>query len=412
MLFHQHRALITTLLVACGDDICPHRSSDTTCLVSRIEGDTINGELGFRFGEPLDLDGDGIGEVVAGARYAGTASAWSQLEQIAQWSGEDVDGLFGNVAVGVPDLDGDGIGDVIVSEPVAELGGQQLGIVSAYRLDGTRIWRTIGEVGQGFGWYVARAGDQTGDGIEDLWIGAPSSPVGGHVYLVSGADGSIGLAIDGAPEAGQFGWHIAPLGDLDGDGRNDLAIGAPAALIDGEYRGQLVVTSATGETLHTLTGEFPDHQFGIMATGIDDIDGDGIDDLAVSAPGGEVKTAPGGSEIQIVSGATAHRLRSLTSPTDGELYGRSLATLDDLDGDGLRDLAIGAPWAGNQREGRVEVRSSRTNRVLVELVGTEPESWLGWHITRSGTTTTTPGLAVSLLRDHEGRGALEIHELR
>ena len=409
MLLDQPRTLIALALIACGDNTCPERSSDSTCLVTRFEGVSVEGQLGFRFGEPLDLDGDGLAEVVAGARYAGTAGAWSADQQIARWTGEYVDGLFGNVTVAVPDLDGDGQGDVIVSEPTVVRVDGPRGIVNAYRLDGTRIWQTVGELSQGFGWYIVRAGDQTGDGIEDLWVGAPSDSSGGHVYLVSGRDGSIALAIDGG--TGQFGWHIAPLGDIDGDGRSDLAIGAPGATVNGSFRGQLSVASATGSILYTLTGEFPDHQFGIMATALDDLDDDGVPDLAVSAPGGEVATAPGGSEIQILSGATGERLRLLTSPTDGELYGRTLATLDDLDGDGVRDLAIGAPWFDG-KAGRVEVRSARTNRVLVELVGREPDSWLGWHIVRAGAASPGPGFVVSRLHDHEGRGAIEIHEVR
>lgn len=397
------------LLVACGDNSCPQRSSDSTCLVTRIDGSEQLGQLGFRFGEPLDLDGDGHGEVVAGARYASEVGVWSSGEKISGWSGEH-DGLFGNVVTPVPDLDGDGQGDVLVGQPAAALPDGPHGIVTAFRLDGTPIWRIVGQLGQSLGWYVARAGDQTGDGIEDVWIGAPAS-VGGFVYLASGADGGISMTISAPPGAGQFGWHLAPLGDLDGDGRNDLAIGAPTAIVAGLYYGQLHVVSATGAALYTLVGEFPDHQFGIMATGLDDIDGDGVPDLAVSAPGGEIETSPGGSEIQIISGATGSRMRLLTSSTDGEQFGRMLALLDDLDGDGFRDLAIGAPWA-NQRAGRVEVRSARTNGLLVELEGVEPDGWLGWHITPSNDATERAGFAVSLLHAHEERGAIEIHEIR
>jgi hypothetical protein len=409
VLLHQHRTLILIALAACGDNTCPQRSSDSTCLVTRIDGNESLGQLGFRFSEPFDLDGDGVGEVVAGARYESTAGAWTGGEQIARWSGQP-ESLFGNAVVATPDLDGDGEGDVVVSEPQAVLADGLHGIVTAFKLDGTQLWQIVGGLGQSFGWYVTRAGDQTGDGFEDLWIGAPSS-IGGFVYLASGIDGSIVLSLAGPRDAGQFGWHIAPLGDIDGDGHNDLAIGAPAATVGGSYKGQLHVISGTGLPIFTLTGEFPDHQFGIMATGLDDIDGDGIPDLAVSAPGGEIETAPGGSEIQLVSGRTGDRLRLLTSPTDGELYGRMLTLLDDLDGDGLRDLAIGAPWA-NGKAGRIEVRSARTNSVLVTIDGDEPESWLGWHITRSGLATNGPGFVVSRLHDNDERGALEIHEVR
>lgn len=396
------------ILVACGDNHCPDPSSLATCRVARIEGVDPIGQLGFRFGEPLDLDGDGHAEVVAGARYASRAGAWSGNLQVAEWSGTYVEGLFGNVVVGVPDLDGDGNSDVIVSEPTAELEGGLRGVVHAYRLDGTLIWRAIGALNQGFGWYVERAGDQTGDGIEDLWIGSPSDPEAGVVYLVSGRDGQVKASFVGP---GSFGWHIAALSDLDGDGRTDLAVGAPAAVVDNLYRGQVFVMSATGEILHTFTGEFPDHQFGVMVIGLDDLDNDGVPDLAISAPGGEVATAPGGSEISVLSGATGERLRLLTGRDEDELYGRSLALLDDLDGDGLRDVAIGAPWFAD-KAGRVEVRSARDNRVLFELLGDEPESWLGWHIVRSGSATHGPGFVVSRLHDHQDHGALEIHEVR
>ena len=72
---------------------------------------------------------------------------------------------------------------------------------------------------------------------------------------------------------------------------------------------------------------------------------------------------------------------------------------------------IGAPWF-DSAAGRVEVRSLRTNRVLVDLRGSEPNSWLGWHITRAGDAAAGPGFVVSRLHDHEGRGAIEIHEVR
>jgi hypothetical protein len=407
VLLHQHRALILLALGACGDNRCPQRSSDTTCLVTRIDGVEPLGQLGFRFSEPLDLDGDGVGEVVGGARYQSTAGAWSAGSQIARFTGHPAS-LFGNAVTAMPDLDGDGQGDVIVSEPQAVLDDGLHGIVTAFRIDGTQIWQLVG--GQSFGWYFTRAGDQTGDGVEDLWVGTPTGG-GGFVDLVSGSDGSIQYSIAAPPDAGQFGWHIAVLGDLDGDGRNDLAIGAPSATVGGLYKGQLHVVSVVGTPLFTLTGEFPDHQFGIMTTGLDDIDGDGVPDLAVSAPGGEVETAPGGSEVQLISGATGDRIRLLASPTDGELYGRMLALLDDLDGDGLRDLAIGAPWAFD-RAGRIEVRSTRTNRVLAEVSGEEPESWLGWHIARAAEATGGPGLVISSLHVNDERGAIEIYELR
>jgi hypothetical protein len=130
-----------------------------------------------------------------------------------------------------------------------------------------------------------------------------------------------------------------------------------------------------------------------MLAVLDDLDDDGIAELAIAAPGAAGGSSPGTSEVVIVSGATGVRLRLLSALEPGELYGRMLAVLDDLDGDGARDLAIGAPWFGD-RAGRVEVRSARGNGILAELVGERP------------------GFAVSSLRHRDGRGAVEVHELR
>jgi hypothetical protein len=91
---------------------------------SRIEGLTPGGELGFRFGEPLDIDGDGELEVIAGSRRGGAlgygeASVWSRGEVVLHWESDELDALFGHVTVAVPDLDGDGTPDIVVSAPNA-----------------------------------------------------------------------------------------------------------------------------------------------------------------------------------------------------------------------------------------------------------------------------------------------------
>jgi hypothetical protein len=314
--------------------------------------------------------------------------------------------LFGHIALAVPDLDGDGRADVIVSAPNTVLDGGPRGIVDAYGANGTRIWRAVGALYDGLGWQIAPAGDHDGDGIEDLWVGAPSNPTQGHVYLLSGRDGHVLVTISGTQGSEGFGWYVVPIGDLDGDGQSDVAIGAPAAVIGGAQRGAVILaSSATGLPIREIVGDVPDHLFGEMLAPLDDIDGDGIADLAVGAPGGQVESAPGSSEVYIMSGATGARLHLLTGIEEGELYGRMLATLDDLDGDGARDLAIGAPW-WHTRDGRIEIRSSRTLALLAEIRGAD-HGWFGWHITRAD-----GGFVASKLHANNDAGALELHEFR
>ena len=400
-------------LAACTDDAAPCAGpvEGNLCRALRISGDDAGGELGFRFGEPLDLDGDGVEDLVAGARRAGEpdlgmAGAWTREgAPLATWRGTDIDGLFGHGITPVPDLDGGGAADVLITAPNAIVDGDPRGVVEARTLDGRTLWRAIGARYDGLGWQLARAGDRDGDGVEDVWAGAPSNTATARVYLLSGATGAVLRTITSARTDDQFGWYVVALDDLDGDGEDDLAIGAPTAAIDGVRRGAVsIVSAATGATLHELTGERAGDAFGIMLAPVDDLDGDGHDELAVGVTDERAAT-PGPGELQVFSAATGARLRRLPGREPGELYARALARIDDLDGDGVRDLAIGAPW-WHGRDGRLELRSARTFALLAEAHG-DAAGWLGWHLIRA-----TGGVVASSLHLSSDRGALDLYLLR
>jgi hypothetical protein len=401
-------------LIGCddGDAPCPGPMEGGMCRALRIDGLDPHRELGFRFGEPRDLDGDGVVDLVAGARRTGEqdtgeAIAWSSDGRLLQsWTGADVDGLFGNVALAVPDLDGDGRPDVVVSAPNATIDGDLRGLVEAFRLDGGRIWRATGSLGDGLGWQIAIAGDRDGDGIDDLWVGAPSNPSQAHVRLLSGASGAVLDSVDSPRSDDQFGFYLAAVDDLDGDGVADLAVGAPTATVEGVRRGAVtLVSGATRRVLRELYGDTAGTGFGLMVAPMDDVDGDGIGDVAVGAPGDADPSTPAHGEVQVFSGASGVRLRRLASNDAGDFYGRALARVDDLDGDGLHDLAIGAPWS-QALSGRFEIRSARTFALIADVPGHEG-GWLGWHLAR-----TDGGVVASQLHLDADRGALELFLLR
>src|SRR5262249_56447468 len=82
---------------------------------------------------------------------------------------------------------------------------------------------------ENLGWDLTLAGDQDGDGHVDLFVGAPAEKMG-RVYLLSGKDGSVLRTYAPEKEGGSFGWYVARLDDLDGDGHADLAVAGPFAL--------------------------------------------------------------------------------------------------------------------------------------------------------------------------------------
>jgi hypothetical protein len=403
------------------------------CIARRFPGSVRQGELGFRFGEPLDVDGDGHADVAAGARFKlapvnqqnGCTTVWSGATgaPIREWDGEWADGLFGHWVMPIPDLSGDGLADVVIAAPHARVGGIARGmLVARSPKTGEQIWQRAETESENLGWDLTLAGDYDGDGRTDLFVGAPGAK-GSRVYLLSGKDGSVLRTYSAPSDAEAFGWWVARLDDLDGDGHPDLAVGAPtAANADGKrVGGAWALSSASGKELRHWTGTDPRGGFGGVVTGLADLDHDGKGEIAVAAPGTEdqSRTIPG--ELWIYSSATGKELRHWTGKQPGELYGRMIVETPDLDGDGVDDVAVGAPAyrrGTSDRVGRVELRSGMTGKVLAEFIGDEADCWFGWHIRRAPDPDGhgRPALLIGSLRcpigGEPGVGLIDLYVLR
>ncbi|MEM8748244.1 MAG: right-handed parallel beta-helix repeat-containing protein, partial [Actinomycetota bacterium] len=250
-----------------------------------------------------------------------------------------------------------------------------------------------------FGGAVAAIGDIDGDGVTDLAVGAErdddGGPDRGAVYVLRmNADGTvkaeqkISHSAGGGPsldDGDQFGTAVAGLGDLDGDGIGDIAVGAVFD-DDGDFNAGAVYvlflnadgTAKKQQKISDSAGGFStdlgsSNYFGDAVAGIGDLDGDGVNDLAVGASrdnaGGPGRGAvfvlflnPDGSvraEQPIADGAGGLTV----SLDDSDQFGVSVAALGDIDGDGVTDIAVGAEGdddGGNLR-GAVYVLQLNTN---------------------------------------------------
>ncbi len=303
------------------------------------------------------------------------------------------------------DVNGDGFDDIILGAPSATAGGDvsagQIYVLfgkaagftanlTVSALDGANGFRLDGiDPGDDAGISVNGAGDVNGDGFDDIIIGAWKADPGGRlsageVYVVFGKadwsatpslplealDGTNGFRLDGATASDYAGYAVNGAGDVNGDGFADVVIGAPGG---NAYAGQTFVVfgkgdwSATpsvnlgalnGTTGFRLDGIVAKDSSGYSVSGSIDINGDGFDDLIVSAsyadPGG--KTDAG--ETYVIFGkldwsATPVLALSALNGTNGfrvpgldpqDYSGLSVSGAGDVNGDGFDDLVIGASY--------------------------------------------------------------------
>jgi hypothetical protein len=289
-----------------------------------LYGEAYHDESGLLVASAGDVNGDGFGDLLVGAERndeqgADAGAAYLVLGPIsgelglgsadARFRGEDDGDMAGTSAACAGDVDGDGLDDVIIGSPHSYFSADRAGAAhlvlspASGEFDlATADARFLGDSREDeAGETVAGPGDVNGDGFDDLLIGAPYDDDDdwdeGSAYLVLGpVTGDLTLDRADARMVGEDDYDhassaLAGAGDVDDDGSPDIAIGSYEHSVSGSYggvtyvvRGPILGTLPLASADFVLTGESSGDWFGRDISGDLDVDGDGVDDLIVGAP--------------------------------------------------------------------------------------------------------------------------------